>query len=320
MATPLISALVLIVSTLQIVICAEFQVLTSFEGGFKVVVQNHTWLNSSSVFFHADNCVYTTSDGTLVLLRAKKDAGIDVIGRWKSMIYAYKTWNSSLMFETEIRAYSDAEVVTFGQVSALPMLCSSPKFLTQEGKLSKLIGWFSLFSSEVFARYSWNLCWLCWQSVVRLSYFQCSWERVRAHFGLLCSCRLHGWGWQQRIWEVGVLNSCYSVTSLFIQLHLNDWHWFNDCLRWNTNDLKLLRGHVTGPISLYDGQGNALVISHLTNFMGASLWYDKGTKSVSYGALGKAEAIPRGFDIWTIISYSSSGVNKVICLLFLLII
>ncbi|ELU18803.1 hypothetical protein CAPTEDRAFT_226734 [Capitella teleta] len=80
--------------------------------------------------------------------------------------------------------------------------------------------------------------------------------------------------------------------------------------RFNSDDLKLTNGATTGPLSIYDGTGDTLVISHLTNFMAASISYDRNASCVRYGILGPAQSVPSDFEVWTVVSYSSTGVNE----------
>lgn len=89
-------------------------------------------------------------------------------------------------------------------------------------------------------------------------------------------------------------------------------------VRW-TRDLPKLHGGLdAGPLLIFDESGSVLVISALDNFMAASYEHDVNTSTISWGIMGKVNAIPKGFQYSTIMYYSASGINKVMCLLTVL--
>ncbi|ELU14855.1 hypothetical protein CAPTEDRAFT_225895 [Capitella teleta] len=44
--------------------------------------------------------------------------------------------------------------------------------------------------------------------------------------------------------------------------------------------------------------------------MAASISYDRNASCVRYGILGPAQSVPSDFEVWTVVSYSSTGVNE----------
>ena len=66
-----------------------------------------------------------------------------------------------------------------------------------------------------------------------------------------------------------------------------------------------------GPIAIFDEEDNVFIISHLTNFMGASYSYDSSRTQMNVCPLGQAEKVPKGFSIKTIGVYGNKGINNV---------
>ena len=81
--------------------------------------------------------------------------------------------------------------------------------------------------------------------------------------------------------------------------------------RWSPSKVDLSEGYKMGPLAIFDQSNRTFILSHFTNFMGASYWYDSGNQTLNVGPLGKAEMIPKGFSLWTIGYYSNQGINKV---------
>ena len=51
---------------------------------------------------------------------------------------------------------------------------------------------------------------------------------------------------------------------------------WNTLLRWGRKYADFGEGYKIGPMAVYDSKAqDAMVISHFSNFMAASLWYDK---------------------------------------------
>jgi len=68
----------------------------------------------------------------------------------------------------------------------------------------------------------------------------------------------------------------------------------------------------SGPLLIFDKYGSVLVISSLNSIMAASCEHDVDKSSVSWGIMGKVDAVPKDFQYSTIMYYSSSGINKVL--------
>ncbi|KAK7102304.1 hypothetical protein V1264_020541 [Littorina saxatilis] len=70
-----------------------------------------------------------------------------------------------------------------------------------------------------------------------------------------------------------------------------------------------------GPMTLFDGSGDTLIISPASNFMAVSNWYQRQTSdgdtcTLSYGIMGGVDTVPAGFSVDFIVYYSSQGVNQ----------
>lgn len=85
--------------------------------------------------------------------------------------------------------------------------------------------------------------------------------------------------------------------------------------RFGEKTFKIQDGIVGGPIALFDGSGDAMVVSPASNFMAVSNWHIrslfKSTSSLAYGIMGGVDTVPPDYTTQYIIYYSSSGVNKV---------
>ena len=68
-----------------------------------------------------------------------------------------------------------------------------------------------------------------------------------------------------------------------------------------------------GPVAVFDGSGDTLIISPASNFMAASNWHEQeGDKNrLVYGIMGGVDEVPVGTVVEFIVYYSSQGVNKV---------
>ena len=54
-----------------------------------------------------------------------------------------------------------------------------------------------------------------------------------------------------------------------------------------------------------------MVLSQLDNFMSSSFWYNANSSLINYGLLGRADFVPAGQEVWTVLYWSKGGVNKV---------
>lgn len=67
-----------------------------------------------------------------------------------------------------------------------------------------------------------------------------------------------------------------------------------------------------GPIAIFDGNKNALIISPASNFMAASSWHEHFLEGshLHWGFMGGVESVPAGAAVDFILYYSSEGINK----------
>ena len=72
----------------------------------------------------------------------------------------------------------------------------------------------------------------------------------------------------------------------------------------------LQSGLETGPLVLFDKNGNVLLLSSFNNFMAASYQYYNDS-SISYGIMGDVDSVPAGYHLDTIVYYGSKGINQV---------
>lgn len=67
----------------------------------------------------------------------------------------------------------------------------------------------------------------------------------------------------------------------------------------------------SGPLVLFDGSGNAMLLSPLDNFMSASMWQDKSKDTLNYGIMGGVDSLPASFEYSTVAFCSTTGVGDV---------
>ncbi|KAK7102302.1 hypothetical protein V1264_020540 [Littorina saxatilis] len=81
---------------------------------------------------------------------------------------------------------------------------------------------------------------------------------------------------------------------------------------FSPTELNITDGIEFGPITLFDGSGDTLVISSASKFMSVNNWFNKdGDKStLSYGIMGGVDNVPAGFSVDFIVYYSSQGINQ----------
>ncbi|CAG5129545.1 unnamed protein product, partial [Candidula unifasciata] len=65
----------------------------------------------------------------------------------------------------------------------------------------------------------------------------------------------------------------------------------------------------SGPLAIFDGLGNAMVVSPLGNFMASSIWLDKSKASLNFGIMGGVDSLPTNFEHRTIAYCSNTGVG-----------
>ncbi|CAL1533037.1 unnamed protein product [Lymnaea stagnalis] len=79
--------------------------------------------------------------------------------------------------------------------------------------------------------------------------------------------------------------------------------------KWNAQ-AKLNSGlSGSGPLSVFDRQGNAMVISTYNNFMAASQWQDQASGTLNYGIMGGVDSLPPGFELKTFAFCSTTGIG-----------
>ncbi len=86
--------------------------------------------------------------------------------------------------------------------------------------------------------------------------------------------------------------------------------YFN-CFRWKAGHHKLKDGLLTGPLVMFDKAGNAMVMSPFNHFMSANMYHDTKQSMLSWGIMGKIDAIPAGHSMKTIAYFSDKGINQV---------
>ncbi|KAK7102674.1 uncharacterized protein [Littorina saxatilis] len=81
---------------------------------------------------------------------------------------------------------------------------------------------------------------------------------------------------------------------------------------FSPSGLNITDGLDFGPIALFDGSGDALVISPANNFMSVSNWVikDGDTNTLSYGIMGGVHTVPVQFGVEFLVYYCSLGVNQ----------
>nr|KAG5710636.1 hypothetical protein BaRGS_013282 [Batillaria attramentaria] len=81
-------------------------------------------------------------------------------------------------------------------------------------------------------------------------------------------------------------------------------HWFS------ANGFKITDGLAGGPIALFDGSGDTLVISPASQFMAASHWHESEASRLAYGIMGGVDTVSPNYNMEFIVYYSSQGINK----------
>ena len=78
-------------------------------------------------------------------------------------------------------------------------------------------------------------------------------------------------------------------------------------------EMDITGGLAGGPMALFDGGGDTLIISPASNFMAVSNWHQReGDKNrLVYGIMGDVDEVPAGTAADFILYYSSQGVNRV---------
>ena len=87
----------------------------STSGSYVISVNNASWLTSGPTYFRADNCTYSTADGTLKQVNLPVSAnGTDLLGSYQKVVY---TWNAGQQtVQTAVTHYRDVEALVFSQV------------------------------------------------------------------------------------------------------------------------------------------------------------------------------------------------------------
>jgi len=82
---------------------------------------------------------------------------------------------------------------------------------------------------------------------------------------------------------------------------------------WNTTnaDKKITSGLDSGPLVLFNTFGDTIVFSSFTQHMSTSLdmRYRASMMTLAWGVMGGVDSIPKGYNLWTMASYSPNGVN-----------
>ena len=74
-------------------------------GKFNVVVNGNTWFKSSDVYFRNQDVEYSTSDGSLSLLRIDTSFGSDKLGQFTKSTLEYTSSNKVISYYCNIYQY-----------------------------------------------------------------------------------------------------------------------------------------------------------------------------------------------------------------------
>ncbi len=75
--------------------------------------------------------------------------------------------------------------------------------------------------------------------------------------------------------------------------------------------MNVASGLDSGPLVLFNGKQDAVVIAPFGEFMASSVQYDLQAGTATWGVIGNASTIPAGFHTTTIIYHSDSGIRQV---------
>ena len=84
-------------------------------GSYNITVDGEVWLQSADTIFRVAGKAYSTSDGSLKLLRQMATSGVDVLGHFDASNYSFAADGREV--DAIIRTYSEHNVVIFSQVS-----------------------------------------------------------------------------------------------------------------------------------------------------------------------------------------------------------
>ncbi|XP_071096650.1 uncharacterized protein [Haliotis cracherodii] len=104
----------------------DFDVNVNSDGTYNVVVQGDVWLKSAPIFFRSDGKVFTTADGSLMLVKNTLSSGVDFIGQWQSNSFLYQAGSSQI--EASFVQYTpDKSIFTYNN-PAIPFMLFKQRY------------------------------------------------------------------------------------------------------------------------------------------------------------------------------------------------